>query len=526
VAVESSSIDLELSLQCSACGGVVPINGFVAEVSCSACERRTPLDDVAWQRLFDEPLRTRGSSPPSVEHAATFQTESGVFRRVHRFGALACSGCHAALDAAMLLPHATSPVASGVRCPGCHANVGVRPPPPALAAAGVVALIGESDVHRAHAPVPLACTKCGGSLSVDGSSRVVTCTYCQATQYLPSELFLQLRAVPVTRWSLLFREGAAPRAAAAQLASWQQVIDVVADASGNVYAWGMVDGTGALWSMGPDMALRWRREGLRTDFTRVGLTQIALTPSGHVLVWDGKGADAVACADGVTAFRYSGQPGEGQRLETHGARALAVDVDASIVFISEDQRLLRTHWHGEPIATWGEGARVNMSTADSGPAVFELGDQPLRVRYGLLAASWSGHVCIQSTIEHEQQCHVACYDRAGKRVFSGKCPRSIFTNHRPLVDAGGNVYVADTNVLEGSPAVTVYRIDPSGRSVAWLGPRERGGLLGQEELMACTPNGTLFMVGQEGAMRRFGPDGRVQFVSPASEKADQRAAMR
>jgi hypothetical protein len=34
------------------------------------------------------------------------------------------------------------------------------------------------------------------------------------------------------------------------------------------------------------------------------------------------------------------------------------------------------------------------------------------------------------------------------------------------------------------------------------------------------------MVGQEGAMRRFGPDGRVQFVSPASEKADQRAAMR
>ena len=523
--MESSSIDLELSLQCAACGGVVPINGFASEVTCSACERRTPLDDVAWRRLFDEPLRMRGSSAPSVEHATTFQTESGLFRRVHRFGALACSACHATLDAATLLTHATSPMGSGAHCPSCNAPVRMRPPPPALASAGVVALVSESDVRRAHAPVALACTKCGGSLSVDGSSRVVSCTYCAATQYLPSELFLQLRAVTVTRWSLLFREGAAPRAAAPQLAAWQQVIDVVADASGNVYAWGRGDGAGALWSMGPDMTLRWRREGLRSDFTRIGLTQLALTPSGHVLFWDGKGAEAVNCADGVTAFRYSGQPGEGQRLETYGARALAVDVDASVVFISEDQRLLRTHWHGEPIATWGEGARVNVSTEGGGPAVFELGDKPLRVRHALLAAGWSGQLCIQSTIEHEQQCHVACYDRAGKRVLSGRCPRTLFTNHRPLVDGGGNVYVADTNVLEGSPAVTVYRIDPSGTSVAWIGPRERGGLLGQEELMACAPNGTLFMVGHEGAMRRFGPDGRVHFVSPASEKADQRAAM-
>jgi hypothetical protein len=45
---------------------------------------------------------------------------------------------------------------------------------------------------KSGAPVLFSCLSCAGALSVDGSERLVQCRYCDATSYLPDDLWLTL----------------------------------------------------------------------------------------------------------------------------------------------------------------------------------------------------------------------------------------------------------------------------------------------------------------------------------------------
>ena len=60
---------------------------------------------------------------------------------------------------------------------------------------------GASDSERAAEPVALSCPKCGGSLLVDGSERLVPCDYCNVSVYLPDAVWFRLHPVATKgRW--------------------------------------------------------------------------------------------------------------------------------------------------------------------------------------------------------------------------------------------------------------------------------------------------------------------------------------
>ncbi|HXK17299.1 MAG TPA: hypothetical protein VNG33_05845, partial [Polyangiaceae bacterium] len=240
-----SSIDLQLSLDCGACGVVVPINAFVGEVVCWSCERHTKLDETIWKLLLELPLQSAGQLAAGVEQAATVRSDVGTFHRVFHAGAPMCNACRAPMPAKDLRALAARAGSSGLaHCTQCNDGVYLRTAPPLLTAAGVVALAGETDASRAKQPVTLACTTCGGQLQVDGSSKLVACGYCRASQYLPDELFLSLRSLPVRQWSLLLSDAVAQPVATAK-ADWALLYDLIADAHGNLYAWGMRKGNQA-----------------------------------------------------------------------------------------------------------------------------------------------------------------------------------------------------------------------------------------------------------------------------------------
>ncbi len=553
-----SVVAVQISVRCAACAAVVPVNAHAPAVACWSCERQTPLDASTWQLLLAEPLRDAATVTANVEQNASIRTGSGTFQRVFRGGEPVCIACRASIstDDLRRLVDAEHPTKLA-HCTACGHGILVRMAPPELARAGVVALVGESEEQlagraRTHEPVPLACTGCGGSLSVDGTSRTVVCVFCGSTQFLPDALWYSLRSTPVYAWSLVLAAGSAP-AVANRLAGWSSLYDVVADPEGNLYGVGVeelvfdaahaaegkaaakealraefaefgaallkVGGSASVFSMTGDGVLRWERRGLPFGMH----ARLAWAPPGYVLVWEGGGAEVMQADDGTTAHRFGV---DGPPLETTGATTLAIDADGSIVHIAEDQRILRADARGNAIATWGTGQRAAVGTGGDGPWVHQISKQPLRVYKAQLGAGWDRRLWVQSSIAFDDAVHVTSFDRNGARgpvasVRPGFYPKP---GRRPVVDAAGNAFVMVHRVEAGLGTTHhVFRIaSRADGGTPHLVPQSHGGLLGRlESLLAGLPDGTLFTLGEESRMRRFAPNGAVTFISEAALASDQ-----
>jgi outer membrane protein assembly factor BamB len=547
-----STLALQISLRCGACGVVVPVNGLVNDVVCWSCDKHTPLDSTIWGMIFEQPLSEAKTLSPQVQRAGTLTTDIGTIHRVYHTGAPHCGGCQAALDASVFV--AAVGHAPTVPCPSCRQGVTVRAAPPELAAKGVVGIAAETEgVKKKREPVPLACTSCGGSLNVDGSTKLVTCPFCNNQQYLPNELLLALRATPVRPWSLLMSDGAVA-APQKTLATWQTVGDVVADANGNLYLWGLsldtqaprkaktpeekramlaamlggaLDGGGdantgeSLFCMAPDLTLKWKLDGLPFGAG----TKLAFARSGHLIIRNGDHAEVRRCDTGALVLRFSGNQGEGGRLGLNFMSQLVVDADGTLVAYTFDDELLRRFdATGHPIAMWGMGPPRDHSrevAADPwGPFVFQLKNQPSRVHSVLLAVGWDGGLYLQSSLKMEGASHLAAFDRSGKHLYTAQIPvQAPGFEARPTIDGYGRAYVLLPN--DGG---TVYRVEAWGRNVVPFArtPSSGADLLGGGTFMACTPDGSLYLVSGGGVLRRLSPDGRVAFLSPGAIAADQR----
>jgi hypothetical protein len=554
-----SSLSLQISLRCGACGVVVPVNGLAPEVTCWSCDKHTPIDATVWRIIFQEPLTEAKTLPPQVQRAGTLATDIGTIHRVYHTGAPHCGACQATLEPAVFLT-ALGQHAPAVPCPSCRQGVTVRAAPPELASQGVLGVAAETEgVKKKRDPVPLACATCGGSLNVDGSSKVVTCPFCNGQQYLPSELLLALRSTPVRPWSLLLPDGAAA-APQKTLATWNTLNDVVVDPNGNLYVWGLalsasvpapstgdgpsarkrkmaelgallggplmlgmdVGGSGgeSLFCMAPDLTLRWKLDGL--PFASMG-TFLGFARSGHLVVRDAKHAEVRRCDTGALVLRFSGLQGEGARLALGDMAQLVVDADGTLVAWTFDSEVLhRFDATGHPIAMWGAGPPHDCSRVVAsdpwGPLVCQVKNTPSRAHDAILAAGWDGNLYLQSSLKMDGACHLAAYDRSGKHHYTAVIGVEAPTfNVRPAIDGYGRAYVHLPN--EGG---SVYRVEGWGRSVIpFARSRSVGGLFGAERHIVCTPDGTLFALGGGGSMRRFSPEGRVAFLSPGAIAADQ-----
>jgi hypothetical protein len=527
------SIGIEVSTRCKSCGNVVAVNAFAPGVACSSCTRALAVDATRWMLLLEEPLRVGPGLPLHTEHNAPFATEDGTFYRVYRREDVACRGCGAQLAEDRLRQMAAR---GGGFCSGCGKPVVVRAAPELLHHRGVAAVVGE-DVEQATGaaqrvePVPLACASCGGNLRVDGGARLVRCQFCQFDQYLPDDLWRHFHPVkPVARWHLVFTEAAARAPAPGGApATWEDLADVILDAYGNLYACGTrvtPDFGGqefAVWSMTPDLRMRWARTGLQLDGWDA---RLALAPSGHVLLWqkDKRTVHVLSCADGGTVAKLSGKPGEGAALEMKDTEDLACDRDGTLLLRASGDRLLRTTPFGEPIATWGQGPREPRPEEDpDSHVVCRLGARPLFLMAASIAVGWDGFTYFVAGFSVDDAIEAARYDRSGQQLYRARIKQrnSTWTLGRGAADVRGCLYVL---AKDDDSLLSAWRIAPDGRSGERLiASRQHGGPLGPEEKMAVGHEGTIWLLGNEGAARRFGADGRVQLISDGAREADRKA---
>ncbi|MBI5535364.1 MAG: hypothetical protein HY898_21730 [Deltaproteobacteria bacterium] len=525
------TLGFEIATQCRACGNLIAINSLVPVVACPTCLRPHELRQDRWLMLIGDPVRDVASYAPNTQQSTPFNTEDGTYQRSFRKADAACARCQAPLS-----PQVVSGAwsrGSGA-CGACGAPFVLRAAPPFLQTFGVNALLGEDPDQIAgpgsaasREPVPLSCSKCGGSLRADGRSRLVRCQFCNQDQYLPDDLWRHFHpAKPVVRWYALFSEQVAQaQVATTGAADWEELGDVVLDAQGFLYCVGEHrsggDYSSSVWCMGPDLRIRWLRSGFKFDG---GDAHISIFPSGHLLVWspDKKVALVLNCSDGNTVGKLSGNPGEMPALETAEAEQSVVDTDGTILMVASGSRLLRYTPMGQPIATWGQGPREPRAPEDEeAHVVSRMGKRPLYAMAARMGVGWDGFLYFQGVYSTNPTFELVKYDRNGNKLWFSEFATGIesWGRGRPCADVQGCVFVF---TMLDNDLPCIWRVDPRGKACQpWLMHQQRGGALGSEDKMVVAPNGMIWMFGSNGAARCFGPDARVIYISPASRGADE-----
>ena len=206
------ALEVRLSLSCDACDGSLPINGPVPLVKCGRCMEITRIegDRFGWRKL----LLTSFVHAVRVGTAAELLADDRAVRLATRARWPDCSGCGKPHDVRRvklaLMKHA--PIACA-----CGVELVLQPVPAHFAAvfpfarhcvdAEVFDETPGPPAPNKSAAVMIACMACAGALPVDGAHRLVACSYCKTSNYLPDDLWLSLHpAVKREAWTILFDE--------------------------------------------------------------------------------------------------------------------------------------------------------------------------------------------------------------------------------------------------------------------------------------------------------------------------------
>jgi hypothetical protein len=531
----------EVRTQCGRCGQALPLNACTERVTCTACQQVTVLDAARWKSLLEDAFAGLADLEVSEGKNVTIMTSGMTFQLMYGHQPPRCAACKTPVPD-VCAGFAGFADKGWKGCPGCGARVSLRAAPPVLAALGAKYVVGEDFGQLGGAPGPapqkpspvvLHCPQCQAPLSVDGSDRMVKCQYCKTDVYLPDDLWLRLHpAVTVGRWYAWLAD---VDLAARKLASfrWDALASSVLDARGNVYCAGEDSASDrfAVWCMGTDLAVRWVRDGLEFG-TRDA--RLALDPRGRLLLWEsGKASVTVlSAADGSTLGKLGGREPEGATchyLDVSHGNLLMGDVDGTILGLL-GERLVRFGEDGSARATWPPRAGMFGTKAEKlrplyGPGhsllsvdgvyVENLGHCPTEVdNYTRLCIGWDGRLYA------ERSQWVACFDRAGERVYRVQLPVDDVYGKGIATDRAGQLYVLCTR--RGDPATRLLlRVAPDASRVDTLATDQRtGGVLGDEDHLLVTVDGTILLLDPYMRSRMLGPDGRMLRVSDTSREKD------
>jgi hypothetical protein len=515
----------------------MPVNAFTERIVCRACNRANELDAELWSSLLDDAISEFQSLEVDEGQSSTVMTGGGTWELVYGNQLPRCGSCKATFPEQAL----GFAERGWAICVACGKRFGIRPAPPSLAKLGAVALVNEDaaqiagsstgeamSVPVAKNPVVFSCPRCSGALTVDGSTRLVRCQYCSSDVYLPDDLWQRLHPVTVvSRWHLWFSVHSA-RAAF----RWSSIHDAVIGVDHLVYCVGTSDGMDeklAVWCMGPDFEVRWRRDDVKLDVGWGSDVHLTITPQGRLYLWceERTTATVLSAADGATL----GTLGEKERTGAvaHGfdlsdATQLHADVDGTLLALI-GERLVRYHGDGSPLATWPPrtgmfGAKAEklrplyedgslISVGDA--TIDEMKDQPLGLRSNT-------RLCIgrDGRLYARYADTVGCIDRSGKVVYR----KQLRVNEQIGADAYGHLYVLG----KVDDRRTLVRVAPDGSRVDVVATaRKQGGVLGDESVLTVGSDGTCILLGASRTIRVIAPDGRLVYQSDASKKWDAEA---
>ncbi len=214
---------IDLHVDCPNCAQPVWVNALSPRVPCSSCHEVVELGWERWEQLLED---SWDEIPDYVEgRGARTQTMAGagpnsdlVYARRDPY----CFLCKSKFDTARLVAERVEKFA----CGDCDASWTARAPSVEIsrrfpkiaylfceAPSQIEDAFGgfadhEAGVREGSRPVVFACPACGGGLRVDGSQRMLPCEFCEASVYLPDDLWQRLHPVSKKqRWFIWWDEG-------------------------------------------------------------------------------------------------------------------------------------------------------------------------------------------------------------------------------------------------------------------------------------------------------------------------------
>ncbi|OPL19865.1 MAG: hypothetical protein AVO35_02515 [Candidatus Aegiribacteria sp. MLS_C] len=201
---------MEISIDCPHCDSPVHVDGPYRKLTCSRCHSEIDFPGEVWKDTLEE-VRQDVSGYEKGE--GTGSNIFGHFNMRMTYGRLDpyCLKCKRDFDLEADYPQLTM-----IRCPDCGTESPVAPAAVWFreAVPGAALIVGAwpegenapDEERDKPKPVAYSCPQCGGSLMIDGEKRIVECSYCSTSIYLPDDLWLTLHpAKTKTRWFIGFK---------------------------------------------------------------------------------------------------------------------------------------------------------------------------------------------------------------------------------------------------------------------------------------------------------------------------------
>jgi hypothetical protein len=202
---------LEMSIRCPRCDSPVHVNGPVRSLLCGSCQSGIEVPGDFWKGILEDVCSEVRNE--FEEGEGSNSTIFGTFNTTLMYGRLKpyCQKCKTDFVLEEHIPEG----ATSCTCSECGTSAPLAPAPGwlrDLIPSARLLVNAESDVPgdeepdpEVSGPVAFFCPQCGGSLMIDGSERLVPCSYCNTSVYLPDDLWLRLHpARTKTRWFIGF----------------------------------------------------------------------------------------------------------------------------------------------------------------------------------------------------------------------------------------------------------------------------------------------------------------------------------
>jgi len=170
-----------------ACGTSIPV-GAIGAIRCPDCERTIEID---YGRVWADVLHAAETQP----HARAESICRSLVGAVDRADVV-CPTCSAIIPDERI-DGAFRERANSLSCPSCAGSLGLRTRldikggtsiiPVDSTWAAVLAETHEADVKETSATINVPCSSCGAPLTIDGTTRSPTCTFCGVQNLLSDE---------------------------------------------------------------------------------------------------------------------------------------------------------------------------------------------------------------------------------------------------------------------------------------------------------------------------------------------------
>lgn len=199
-----------INLTCPDCNNAIPVNRIKGEAACPNCMTVVKLPAAWWKDNIFTGENLNEASNCAEGEACTSSVIGGAMKYDIAYGKRfpRCQDCKDELTEATkwTLDDIKQAAESSefIRCKKCNDAVTIRKPDEFIGSLldfPVHAIISEDLVQKADPEfkgklMMFACLQCGASLKVNGSSRVVSCTYCNSDNFLPEDIWRRMHPVP------------------------------------------------------------------------------------------------------------------------------------------------------------------------------------------------------------------------------------------------------------------------------------------------------------------------------------------